>query len=118
MGRAKKVLEWLSRFRTLLANWARSNDEWDAAVRAVRSMAENCSMTPEAVRAGLRDVLLVLWSDWTHGYERRHPCLRAALRLLQDDIARAVHLLETLAGEAVDPTDPLVVGMAKDVVYG
>ena len=58
----KRIFDWISRFRTLRgASLVRSDGWWERYARGARALASSLGLTPETVRADLRDTLLVLW---------------------------------------------------------
>lgn len=98
----RRVLDWLSRFRTLAGRAApdRTRDEVRAAAR---HLCSSLGLTPEKIRDDIRDVLLVMWTEWWAFPRSRMPA--AFRRNLQNDVARAVQFHNLVSDEQIDPYD-------------
>lgn len=99
------VFDWLSRYRTLLGAWSWSELPWPKVVEATRALVSELGLTPEVVKEGIRETLLVLHNDWQFR-EREDPRWRKPLFALQQDIEYALRFWETISGETVDLDDP------------
>lgn len=96
------TFERLSRVRTAIGASVDAGRPWDEAVRALADAGE---VTEAALRADVRDVLLVMWQEWgrDHGGRAAKP---AALRgLLRQEIEYAVETLRCVMGRDVDFLD-------------
>ena len=98
------VFEWVSQFRTLLdlPTWLDNESSWKIVQAGSGELAEDLGLEPEAMRADILEVLLVMWADWARKGTGVPPGLR---RSLQMDIFRAVEFHNLLTDDQIDPTD-------------
>lgn len=99
----RPAFEWVSRFRTLLGAWAQTGQRWERAQQAAPRLLTDLGLTPEMLRLGIREVLLVQWEEWSPHEWETPKGVRAHL---QEDIQRAVEFLAEATGEDIDYDDP------------
>lgn len=102
--RRAPVFEWVGRYRTLLGIWLGRKGSRDEMTAGAKALASDLGLSADAMRAGIRDTLLVLWNDidWRNGWE---DLADAALERLRQDIYWAVQFLGQVAGDAIDLDD-------------
>ncbi len=103
--RRAPVFEWVGRYRTLLGIWLGRNGSRDEMTAGAKALASDLGLNGEAMRAAIRDTLLVLWNDinWRNGWEDLPD---VALERLRQDIYWAVQFLGRVTGDPVDLDDP------------
>lgn len=103
-GVREPVFDWVSRFRILLGlslQW--DEDSSGSTIQAgAKALADDLGLTADAIREGIREVLLVMWADWAR-VDKGIPL--AMRRHLQQDIYRAVEFHNLLAKDQIDPYD-------------
>jgi hypothetical protein len=96
------VHDWISSYRTILANCVHRDSFQDDVRSGARSWAQQHGLDADRIRLGVRETLLTLWSRW----QDRPPLGSGQLLMrLQEDIQYAMGLLEDLTDEPVDPFD-------------
>jgi hypothetical protein len=101
----RPVFEWVSRFRTLLGAWTTPGLDWKRVEHAAPCLLDNLRLTPQDLRLGIRDVLLVQWERWRpKNQEEETP--KGVRAHLQQDIQRAVEFLTEATGQVIDYDDP------------
>jgi len=99
-----RVFDWISSYRTVLANCA-TRDTFTADTRlGAKAWADQHGITADQVRHGIRDTMLALWQRW---HQAPPVPGNALLRRLQQDIQYATRLLTNLTDEPTNPFDPL-----------
>lgn len=96
------VHDWISSYRTILANCAHRDSFQDDVRSGARSWAQQHGLDADRIRLGVRETLLTLWSRWQ---DRLPLGSGQLLTRLQQDIQYATCLLEDLTDEPVDPFD-------------
>lgn len=97
----RPVLDWIYQYRTLLGIWLGRHGRSSQIRSGARALAVHLGISPDVLRTGIRDVLLVLWSHLEH--VGLPPKARERLR---QDIYLATEFLGHLAGRRIDPYDP------------
>lgn len=97
----RPVLDWIYQYRALLGIWLGRHGHSSRIRSGARALATRLGISPDALRDGIRDVLLVLWSHLEH--VGLPPKARERLR---QDIYLATEFLGHLAGRRIDPYDP------------
>ncbi len=109
----RPVFEWVSRFRTLLGASVEAGKEWEEVTQAAPRLLADLQLTPEDLRHGIRDVLLVQWEDWRPQNSHEEATPKDVRAHFQEDIQRAVEFLAEARGEDIDYDDPFW-GIPKD----
>ena len=102
----RPVFEWVSRFRTLLGAWTTPGLDWKRVRQAAPRLLEDLRLTPQDLRLGIRDVLLVEWERWRPKISHEDERPKGVRAHLQQDIQRAVDFLAEATGTAVDYDEP------------
>lgn len=97
----RPVLDWIYQYRALLGIWLGRHGHSSRIRSGARALATRLGISPDALRDGIRDVLLVLWSHLEH--VGLPPKARERFR---QDIYLATEFLRHLAGRRIDPYDP------------
>ena len=97
----RPVLDWIYQYRTLLGIWLGRHGHGSRIRSGARALAVRLGISPDVLRDGIRDVLLVLWSH----LEQVGLPPKARERLRQD-IYLATEFLGHLTGRRIDPYDP------------
>jgi hypothetical protein len=98
---ARPIFDWIYQYRTLLGSWLGRHCHGSRIRSGARALAVRLGISPDVLRDGIRDVLLVLWSH----LERVGLPPKARERFRQD-IYLATDFLRHLTGRRVDPYDP------------
>lgn len=100
-SKARPVLDWVYQYRTLLGIWLGRHGRRSRIGSGARALATRLGISSDALRDGIRDVLLVLWSHLDHA--GLPPKAREQFR---QDIYWATDFLGHLTGRRIDPYDP------------
>ena len=97
----RPVLDWIYQYRALLGIWLGRHGHSSRIRSGARALATRLGISSDALRDGIRDVLLVLWSHLEH--VGLPPKARERLR---QDIYLATDFLWRLTDRRVDPYEP------------
>jgi hypothetical protein len=96
-----RVFDWLSRMRTVLGSFE-TDRSWDDIDIALRAVADNFSLSLDQMRSDIRDVLLVMWREWTGRFSPLTRRQQRLLELLRQEIDYSVLYLERLTRQPTD----------------
>jgi hypothetical protein len=105
--RNRPIFEWVSRYRTLLAIFADTDEDWSKVREAAPRLLADLAVTPPQLKEAIRNILLVEWQRLKppgRGQEEIIPRLLGAH--LQQDIERALSFLREVSDEEVELDDP------------
>jgi len=100
----RSVFDWVSRVRTAVGVVRGGGGDDRSLDATLRQLAADLALGPDRIRSDIRDVLLVLWSEWEF-LDRRRAFPQALWEHLREDIELAVFMLQVVADEEVDPSD-------------
>lgn len=101
------VFEWISRIRTAFGSAVVGGVTWGAMRSELQSIFSQLELSVDAMRVGIRDVLLVQWREWTSEWSPLGRHQDSLLESLRQDIQYAVFALELVTGEPLDFLDPV-----------
>jgi hypothetical protein len=99
-----QAFEWVSLYRTALAASVHTQRKKPDLRSACKQLVARVGRDADTLKDELRNVLLRLWRDW-HLFDRYYSARGAELHL-QQDIKRAVDLIETFTQRGLDYRDP------------
>lgn len=99
-----RVFDWLSRMRTVLGSM-QSEHSWHDVDTALRAVMDDLTLSPDQIRSDIRDVLLIMWREWTGRFSRLTCRGKQILDLLRQEIEYSVFYLERLTGQTTDFLD-------------